>query len=128
MPKRKRTTPTPNVSKAIDFASSEDARAKARRDIDIVQAEALALARSGDDSVLLPYQPTPSINPPRPRTVAAGYDPKTQVLRVRFRDGTVYGYGDVPPNVWRNFKRVSSPGRAVNRVLNNYPYWREDDL
>lgn len=99
---------------------------KARRGADEALLTALEASRAGDDSLLLPYQPTPSINPPRPRTRAAGYDPLTRVLRVRFRDGTGYAYYDVPPNVWRNFKRVKSPGRAINRTLNNYAYARED--
>ena len=88
--------------------------------------EALEAARNGDDSLLLPYQPTPSINPPRPRTLAAGYDSQTKTLRVRFREGAMYGYYGVPPRVWQNFKRSKSPGRFINRVLNNYPYARED--
>jgi hypothetical protein len=91
-------------------------------------ADAIQLAKDGDDTDLLPYQPTPSINPPRPRTLAAGYDKDSQTLRVRFRNGQVYGYYNVPPNVWRNFKRVKSPGRAINRTLNNFPYAPEHDL
>jgi hypothetical protein len=91
-------------------------------------SDAIQLAKDGDDTVLLPYQPTPSINPPRPRTLAAGYDRDSQTLRIRFRNGQVYGYYNVPPNVWRNFKRWHSPGRGVNRVLNNYPYAPEHDL
>jgi hypothetical protein len=79
----------------------------------------------GDDSFLLPYRPTPSSYPARPRTQAAGYNRKTKELRVQFRDGTRYVYHDVPPNVWKNFKRVASPGKAVNRVLNNYSYEKE---
>jgi hypothetical protein len=86
------------------------------------------LAKDGDDFDLLPYQPTPSINPPRPRTLAAGYDKDSQTLRVRFRNGQVYGYYNVPPNVWRNFKRWQSPGRGINRVLNGYAYAPEHDL
>lgn len=88
--------------------------------------QALDMARLGDDTILLPYQPTPSINPPRPRTLAAGYDRNTQTLRVRFRDGTPWEYYDVPPRVWQNFKRVKSPGRFINRTLNNYPYAQGD--
>jgi hypothetical protein len=91
-------------------------------------ADAIQLAKDGDDTDLLPYQPTPSINPPRPRTLAAGYDKDSQTLRVRFRNGQVYGYYNVPPNVWRNFRRWKSPGRGINRVLNDYPYAPEHDL
>lgn len=101
-------------------------REKARRGADDSLLRALEAAQDGDNTLLLPYQPTPSINPPRPRTRAAGYDAATRTLRVEFRDGTVYGYYDVPPNVWRNFKRVKSPGRAINRTLNNFAYSREE--
>lgn len=91
-------------------------------------AMAMQEAKAGDDSILLPYQPTPSINPPRPRTLAAGYDKETGVMRVRFRDGQVYGYADVTPNEWRNFRRVKSPGRAISRTFNAKPYWHEPGL
>jgi hypothetical protein len=104
------------------------ARAGSRRVMSQELADAIQLAKDGDDLDLLPYQPTPSINPPRPRTLAAGYDRDSQTLRVRFRNGEVYGYYNVPPNVWRNFKRVKSPGRAINRTLNNFPYAPEHDL
>lgn len=104
------------------------ARAGSRRSMSEELADAIQMAKDGDDFDLLPYQPTPSINPPRPRTLAAGYDADSQTLRVRFRNGQVYGYYNVPPNVWRNFKRVKSPGRAINRTLNNFPYAPEHDL
>ncbi|MEV4575904.1 KTSC domain-containing protein [Nonomuraea jabiensis] len=89
---------------------------------------ALEMARQGNDTFLFDYQPTPSINPPRPRTLAAGYTESDMTLRIRFRNGQVYGYYRVPPNVWRQFKRQESPGRFVNRVLNFYPYAPEPDL
>lgn len=106
--------------------SDPAARAKMLREIDYDTAMQLQAAKEGDDESLLPYQPTPSINPPRPRTLAAGYDPKTQTLRVRFRDGTPWAYFDVPPRVWRNFQKVQSPGRFINRTLNQYDYARDD--
>ncbi|MEV4454502.1 KTSC domain-containing protein [Microbispora sp. NPDC049633] len=93
---------------------------------------ALEMARQGMDVYLLPYQPTPSTNPPRPRTLAAGYDKSTQTLRIRFRNGSVYGYYHVPPNIWRNLRRNANAGKGVgrfiNRVLNFYPYAPEPDL
>lgn len=89
---------------------------------------ALEMARQGNDTFLFDYQPTPSINPPRPRTLAAGYSESTHTLRVRFRNGQVYGYYKVPPNVWSNFKRQKSVGRYINRVLNFYSYAPEADL
>lgn len=107
------------ASRATDTYAAQEEQDPATR-------EALEAYKLGDETLLLPYQPTPSINPPRPRTLAAGYDARTQTLRVKFRDGAVYEYHDVPPRVWRNFKRVKSPGRAINRVLNNYDYNRLD--
>jgi hypothetical protein len=86
------------------------------------------LAQTGDDSALLPYTPTPSTNPPRPRTMAAGYDSQAQVVTVKFREGAVYQYYGVPQNVWRNFRRVKSPGKFINRTLNNFDYTRRSDL
>lgn len=83
---------------------------------------------TGLDGRVPQIDPTNTINPPRPRTLRAGYlkergDP-TGTLWVVFRDGTPWEYYDVPQNVWRNFRRVKSPGRFVNRVLNNYDYGR----
>lgn len=113
------------ISRAVSSASQEPARAEAARSMTYDTALAVQEAKLGDDTILLPYQPTPSINPPRPRTVAAGYDKQSQVLRIRFRDGAVYGYADVSPREWNNFKRVKSPGRFINRVLNAKDYWKE---
>lgn len=105
--------------------TGQAARVKAARNMSYETALAIQAAKEGDDSELLPYQPTPSINPPRPRTLAAGYDRDTETMRVRFRDGTVYAYYEVSPTEWRNFRRVKSPGRAVNRTFNHKPYARE---
>lgn len=105
------------------FASSAS-RTKAMRDLNYDTSLAIIEARDGDDKSLLTYQPTPSIFPPRPRTLAAGYDKSTETLRVRFRDGTPWEYYDVSDREWRNFKRVRSPGRYINRVLNSHPYSR----
>ena len=116
------------LSRALDFAHGKAAQAENARTMEADEAAAILRARAGDDSDLFPYTPTPSINPPRPRTLGAGYSPDTQTLRVKFREGAVYEYYDVPPNVWRNFQRVKSPGKAINRTLNNYPYARRPDL
>lgn len=66
------------------------------------------------------YDPTRSSNPPRPRTLRAGWvrpqgAPNGTVV-VQFREGAVYEYYNVPYNVWRNFRRVQSPGKAMNRA------------
>jgi len=74
--------------------------------------------------------PTKTSNPPRPRTLESGWerisdenDPSYPgILRVRFRDGQAWEYYNVPSDVWQRFKRVQSPGRFINRVLNNFDY------
>jgi hypothetical protein len=107
----------PQASTAADWADTPTAKAEETGTLSPYMQEALRRARSGDDSMLLPYQPTPSINPPRPRTLAAGYDRQTKTLRIRFRDGVGYEYYNVSPQTWQNFKRVKSPGKAVNRYF-----------
>jgi hypothetical protein len=84
----------------------------------------IEMAIAGDDAELLPYRPTPTINPGRPRTLAAGYDERSQTLRIKFRDGDYYTYFNVPPSVWWKFQRAQSPGRYINSTLNRYPYVR----
>lgn len=61
--------------------------------------------------------PTSSIYPPRPRTVAAGYDLDREVLTVVFRDGTLYNYYGVDQFTWMNFKRAHSKGRFIRLYL-----------
>jgi hypothetical protein len=112
----------PSQNRPQPTGGSLTARARAQRAMTYDTAMAIQEAKSGDDSELLPYRPTPSINPPRPRTLAAGYDKDTQVLRVRFRDGVGYEYYDVSPREAAAFKRVKSPGRYINRVLNHHDY------
>lgn len=114
------------ISRDVSAASQQPSRAEANRTMTFETALAIQAAKDGDDSVLLPYQPTPSINPPRPRTLAAGYDKATETLRIRFRDGPVYAYNEVSEREWRNFRRVKSPGRFINRVLNYKPYYQEN--
>ena len=61
------------ISRAVDYAHGRAAQAEAARTMPAEEAAAILRARAGDDSGLFPYTPTPSINPPRPRTQAAGY-------------------------------------------------------
>lgn len=89
---------------------------------------AVEQARAGNDTALMPYSPTPSINPPRPRTRAMGYDQDSNSLFVRFREGAVYQYMDVSASDWRNMQRVKSPGKSINRTYNSKPYVRRYDL
>ena len=56
------------------------------------------------------------------RIAEAGYSSASHTLYVRFVDGTPWAYYNVESRVWRNLQRSASPGRFVNRVLNNYAY------
>ena len=65
--------------------------------------------------------PTSTINPMRPRTIAAGYDQETNVLTVMFRDGTLYNYFEVSATQWYNFRRARSKGRFILAYLDSHP-------
>lgn len=58
------------------------------------------------------------------RVVEGAYDPGSKRIYVRFQkpygEGTPWVYEGVPQNVWNNFKRSASPGKFVNRTLNNF--------
>jgi hypothetical protein len=107
-----------------NVADINQVRAQAGKLVSPQLVHEILLAIEGDDEALLPYQPTPTINPGRPRTLAAGYDERSQALRIKFRDGEYYTYYNVPPSVWWKFQRAKSPGRFINSTLNNYPYSR----
>lgn len=76
--------------------------------------------RSAADLTIVP---TSTINPERPRTVAAGYDRNRNggTLTVVFRDGTFYNYYDVSPTLWKNFKQTTSKGRFIAQYLDELP-------
>ena len=65
--------------------------------------------------------PTNTINPARPRTVAAGYDRSRKVISVVFRDGTFYNYYRVDPREWQAFKMSRSKGRYIKAHLDGKP-------
>lgn len=117
-----------------DFAgSAEPARASVDRTMSPDTEFAVQLAKQGDDEILMPYQPTPTSNPGRPRTRAIGYDPKTRTMWIRFREskkypnGAVYEYYNVEPKHWKNVRRNDSPGKWMNRnLVDKYDYSRTD--
>lgn len=106
------------------FGDAEALARASRADTEPSVLNEIQMAVQGLDRPLLPYQPTPTINPGRPRTLAAGYDDRTMTLRIKFRDGDIYEYYQVPPSVWWKFRRAQSPGRFINTTLNRYPYKR----
>lgn len=70
----------------------------------------------------------PSSNPARPRCSQAAYDRDNQRLYVSFAKPMpgqdVYVYEGVDQREYRNFRRVVSPGKAINRTLNGKTYRR----
>lgn len=59
---------------------------------------------------------TPSSNPSRPRTLAAGYDPSERIMTVVFRDGTWWNYYNVPQALWNQFRSAGSPGEFMRET------------
>ena len=74
-----------------------------------------------DTPAELTVVPTSTINPERPRTVAAGYDKTENKITVVFRDGTFYNYYQVTPQEWQRFKAVVSKGRYIYNYLDTHP-------
>jgi hypothetical protein len=59
------------------------------------------------------------------RVARARYDSGTRQVQVVFANNDApYVYEEVPQNIWRNFRRSTSPGRYINRTLNAFPYYR----
>lgn len=71
-----------------------------------------------------PRKPGPWVDVQSSRLNQARYDGASRQVQVIFRDGTPWTYAGVPRNIWNNFRRSSSKGKYINRILNGYPYWR----
>lgn len=75
-------------------------------------------------AAILTVIPTSTTNPARPRTIAAGYDSRTQTLSVLFRgdsggsnEGQPYNYYGVSPREWQNFRGAISKGVFIRLYL-----------
>lgn len=94
--------------------------------------EAEAIAAEGVPNIPFTVYPTRTINPARPRTIAAGYNKDLQRLRMRFRPGAssqspggaVYDYYDVTPREWEAVRHAVSTGRFINSQLAAHEYTR----
>jgi hypothetical protein len=54
---------------------------------------------------------------------AVSYDQARQVLRLEFRSRAVYGYFDVPPEVYQNLMAANSKGSYFNRnIRGRFPH------
>jgi hypothetical protein len=133
--RHRKTTPPPKKSNYPESLPSQNWRKygspeRVLRDTPTTPAEEAAILKERADNITggdvpITYFPTKTINPPDPRTNAAGYDSVAQVLYVEWGDGgPAYNYYNVTPQEWRAFRRAPSPGRYINRVLNYHPYGR----
>jgi hypothetical protein len=54
---------------------------------------------------------------------AAGYDPATQVLRVQFKNGSIYDYSQVPPDIANGLFSADSAGQYLHqRIKGKYQH------
>ena len=52
-----------------------------------------------------------------------GYNEGTQILRIKFLNGAIYEYKNVPLMEFEQLKNASSIGSYLNRnIVRNYPY------
>jgi hypothetical protein len=128
--------PLPTASDLLDMTAPRTPEMPDADDLlRLTSDQAYPLEAFDEGTYVFPQvSPTRTIEPQRPRTLEAGWerirDPNHPsypgVLRVRFRDGTPWEYYNVPNVIWQRFKRVQSPGKFINRVLNDFDYGRGD--
>jgi len=58
---------------------------------------------------------------------AAGYDPTSRVLRVRFRHGGLYDYLDVPPEVFEGLTTSAHPWTQWQAHIKTHDAYRRLD-
>ena len=57
---------------------------------------------------------------------SVGYDVRRSMLEVKFRRGAIYGYLEVPPQVWKDFLKAPSKGRFFSQhIRGQYPVVRQ---
>jgi hypothetical protein len=61
--------------------------------------------------------PTSTINPNRPRTVAAGFDEERGVITIVFRDNTFYNYYSCDEGDWLQFATAHSKGGPAGPIM-----------
>lgn len=95
---------------------------------DRVRREIQRWRATGDDSRIVDHHTYPgqTSNVARPRTLAIGYDVESRELRVKFREGSIYVYYDVPPDVYEEMLSADSIGHYMNdHVVHSYLYDQE---
>jgi hypothetical protein len=79
--------------------------------------------KASDDDFPLDHStyPDQTSDPSRPRTYIAGYDREGQRLRVGFRDGAVYEYGNFTQEQYNELTSTWSVGKWMNNNLDMRP-------
>jgi hypothetical protein len=113
--------------------SQSNAEVPSESDVAAIQeSERFMQERSQGDFIPLTYYPTktswPANGHDHRRTIAAGYDRNSGVVRIQFfTDNATYDYGTmtpIPPYVAFQFRQTQSPGRFINSTLEAYGYER----
>jgi hypothetical protein len=47
-----------------------------------------------------------------------GYDNRTRILELEYKNGTVYRFKDVPRPIWEELKRLASSGGSIGAYVN----------
>ena len=47
-----------------------------------------------------------------------GYDDRTRILELEYKNGTVYRFKEVPRSVWDELKRLASSGGSIGAYVN----------
>lgn len=76
--------------------------------------------RGGTPDYEVNRQPETHVFTDSTRVERATYDPTTYTVVVTFPDGVTWQYLDVTPAEWTEFKTAASPGRYLNRYLNQH--------
>ena len=51
-----------------------------------------------------------------------GYDPETSILEIKFHQGGVYQYYNVPKSIYHDLMTAASKGRYHHQHIKNGPY------
>jgi len=51
---------------------------------------------------------------------AVGYDPKTNIMHIRFQSGRLYAYYDVPENIYHDLMNADSLGSFFNSFIKDF--------
>jgi hypothetical protein len=54
------------------------------------------------------------------RIAEMGYDAENAIVYVRFNDGAVWQYRNVPVDVWSDFVASASKGKFIHETLDSY--------